>query len=165
MQGVFLACAVRNLAPYVANYVFKRLEGYKVEPPIEIFTPPLTVYTFIAVTGKIISKQLSASALDDEVKGPPKQRVNTKSSQKEQQEENAEFGEVVVESLDEGQEEEDEAVDGDGEEAGGNPLEDMDAEMAELGRLAAEGKPKAKGKGKGKPKATGKPKPKPKGKA
>ena len=162
-----MACAVRNLAPYVANYVFKRVEGYKVEPPIEIFTPPLTVYTFIAVTGKIISKQLSASALDDEVKEPPKKKVKTKNSQNEQQEENAELGEVVVESLDEGEEEEDEAVDGDGEEAGGNPLEDMDAEMAELDRLAAEGKPKAKGKGKGKPKAKGpaKGKPKPKGKA
>ena len=85
--------------------------------------------------------------------------------------------EVVVESLDEGEEEEDEAVDGDGEEAGGNPLADMDAEMAELDRLAAENsgkgkdKNKARGQGKGgatagarggKPKAQGKPKPKPK---
>ena len=92
LQGVLAACAVRNLAPYVANYVFKRVEGYKVEPPIEMFTPPLTVYTFIAVTGKIISKQLSASALDDEVKEPPKKKVKTKNSQNEQQEENAELG-------------------------------------------------------------------------
>ena len=77
LQGVLAACAVRNLAPYVANYVFKREDGYKVEPPNEIFAPPLTQYVFNPFTGAILSKQIN-SGEDKEKKEEKEKKPPTK---------------------------------------------------------------------------------------
>ena len=52
------ACAIRELAPFVGNYVNRRQNSIKVEPPSEIAVPGLRTYTHIQVTGQIISRTI-----------------------------------------------------------------------------------------------------------
>ena len=52
------ACAVRELAPYIANHMNRNATGIKVEPPSEIVVPGLRTYTHVQVTGQIISRTI-----------------------------------------------------------------------------------------------------------
>ena len=55
-KGVLSACAIRELAPLIGNYVSRRHDSIKVEPPTEVSVPGLRTYTHVQVTGQIISR-------------------------------------------------------------------------------------------------------------
>lgn len=58
----FLAVeAVKMLVPYVRNHVMEHINEVQVAPPHAITIPPLQVYTFIPVTGRVVVRTILAS--------------------------------------------------------------------------------------------------------
>ena len=54
--GILAAAAVRMLSPCVENHVLQQSAGEKLVPPHEIVLPPLQVYTFIPMTGRVLAR-------------------------------------------------------------------------------------------------------------
>ena len=54
--GILAAAAVRMLSPCVENHVLQQSAGEKLVPPHEIVLPPLQVYTFIPITGRVLAR-------------------------------------------------------------------------------------------------------------
>ena len=78
-KGTLSACAIRDLAPYISNYINRRRETIKVEPPNEIAVPGLRTYTHIQVTGQIISRTIMPPSGDDP-KSPAGRNVRPRTS-------------------------------------------------------------------------------------
>ena len=172
-SGCLAAAAVRMLAPYVRNYVLDVSSAVKIAPPHEIEVPPLKMYVFIAVTGRIILRTLAlgekkenekkdkekkgeaAGASSSKAGGPgsTKGKVEPKTPRVK--------GKVTADDDDQqagddeaGNEEEDDDVDMDEDIAA---LEAMEAEASTPGKKR--GRPKAEPKsGKAGPKSGKKPK-------
>lgn len=55
----FLAVhAVQLLAPYLSNFVLDTPNTVKLPPPVTINVPPLQLYSFIPLTGRIIARTI-----------------------------------------------------------------------------------------------------------
>ena len=60
-EGCLLAAAVLMLAPYIKNFVLDIPGTIMVQPPYDIQLPPLRVYTFVQVTGRVLARTVGAS--------------------------------------------------------------------------------------------------------
>lgn len=80
-SGCLAAAAVRMLAPYIRNYVLDVANTVKIAPPHEIDVPPLKMYVFIAVTGRVILRTV--------MPGDPSWGHKKKQNDKQKQEEAA----------------------------------------------------------------------------
>ena len=55
-EGTLIAAAVHMLAPYIRNFVLETPGTLAVPSPYGIVLPPLRVYTFVQVTGRVIAR-------------------------------------------------------------------------------------------------------------
>lgn len=75
--GILAAEAVRHLAEMYQNHL-SHVEGQgmvKLEPPQEVDLPPLRTYTFVQVTGQIITKLVSDTRADETPSKPKKGKI------------------------------------------------------------------------------------------
>ena len=61
-----IAAAVQMLATYIRNFVLETPGTLVVPAPYEIVLPPLRVYTFIQVTGRVIARTVGGSDIGAE---------------------------------------------------------------------------------------------------
>lgn len=57
-KGALAAAAVKMLATYVTNHVNKNVGTIQLEPPSQLYLPPLRVYQHVQVTGRVICRLL-----------------------------------------------------------------------------------------------------------
>ena len=61
-----VATTVGMLAPYIRNFVMETPGAHAVPSPYDIKLPPLRVYTFIQVTGRVIARTVGVSDVGPE---------------------------------------------------------------------------------------------------
>ena len=59
-----IAAAVQMLAPYIRNFVLETPGALVVPAPYDIVLPPLRVYTFAQVTGRVIARTVGGSDIE-----------------------------------------------------------------------------------------------------
>ena len=65
-EGFMVATTVGMLAPYIRNFVMETPGAHAVPSPYDIVLPPLRVYTFIQVTGRVIARAVGVSDIGPE---------------------------------------------------------------------------------------------------
>ena len=65
-EGFMVATTVGMLAPYIRNFVMETPGAHAVPSPYDIKLPPLRVYTFIQVTGRVIARTVGVSDIGPE---------------------------------------------------------------------------------------------------
>jgi len=182
-EGTMIAATVRMLAPYIRNFVMETPGTLVVPSPYDIVLPPLRVYTFVQVTGRVIARTVGGSEIGAESTRSMESPRSMKSAKSPGSEPSAKkhktlggpgsssgmvppttptgMGRVAEDDGQGGDEDEVMDVDDDEvEEGGGN---DDDDDLAKLESLEAELQnktPPSKGRGRSKGKGKGKNKPK-----
>ena len=65
-EGFMVATTVGMLAPYIRNFVMETPGAHAVPSPYDIVLPPLRVYTFIQVTGRVVARTVGVSDVGPE---------------------------------------------------------------------------------------------------
>ena len=69
-MGILAADGVRQLAGYYKNYLNRAEGALRLEPPEDVVSPSLQVYTFVQVTGRIMCRTIA----DQETDATPKKK-------------------------------------------------------------------------------------------
>ena len=137
--GCLAASAVKMLAPYVRNHVLDVTNTVKIAPPYEIDVPPLKMYVFIAVTGRVIlrtvmhgaTEQAKENEKNNEEKKPEASGGPGSSTGKVEPKTPRVKGKITADEADD-KAEDDEEQDED------EDANDMDADLAALEKMEAE---------------------------
>lgn len=69
-MGILAADGVRQLAGYYKNFLNRAEGALRMEPPEDVVSPSLQVYTFVQVTGRIMCRTIA----DEETNATPKKK-------------------------------------------------------------------------------------------
>ena len=83
-SGCLAASAVKMLAPYIRNYVLDVPSAVKISPPHEIDVPPMKLYVFIAVTGRVLLRTVLPGATEQNEKNKQNEKQKEKQNEKGQ---------------------------------------------------------------------------------